>query len=288
MTILDILFPTPRVHKGTRGLLDLIKHKYIRREGSPGNYRYYYPGDDKPKKVKSKLSDSKQAALKAKLGDTINGKSFEEQLEITEAAISQHEPGLKSLMDTLLDMAGGGEPTVSEPYPGVTELNTGSVRVSGRTKAVESAMAKLTRKPDLYPTADQLTDCTGARVTVGSIDEVKANVQKVKDRYEVVREEDYISSPKGDYRSHHLIIRDDDGLLKEVQIRTENQDSWANWFHDIYKPRNAEQKQWVTQYGDTLNSYASEMSEYFFAVDQGEQIAKPDCPEPVQVTFGCL
>ena len=159
-----------------------------------------------------------------------------------------------------------------------------------RVKELESALGKLVRKPDQYPTADKLQDGAGLRVVHDSVDQVIATVQKLKKQYRVVDEDDYITKPQGSYRSYHLILEDKKtGLQYEVQVRTRNQDTFADWAHNLYKPLTPEQEK--AKEDPAVLEYESEMAEYFWALDNKESPpSKPDCDPPaiIRVAFGCL
>jgi ppGpp synthetase/RelA/SpoT-type nucleotidyltranferase len=73
----------------------------------------------------------------------------------------------------------------------------------------------------------------------------------------------------------------------EVQVRTENQNTFADWCHDVYKPTN--KKQAESRKHPDVKAYAHDMSEYFWALDQGlEPPPKPPCVKVVSEAFGCL
>lgn len=163
-----------------------------------------------------------------------------------------------------------------------------TARVLGRVKELDSLIGKLTRKPDLYKKATDLGDTTGTRIVCDSIDEVKSTVAKLKQQFEVVEEEDFIDQPNRNYRSFHLNVRDADGQVKEIQVRTENQNTWAEWGHNIYKPMNAAQERALKTHKDEINEYAEAISSYFYQQDLGQPATKPPCTIVVHESFGCL
>lgn len=163
--------------------------------------------------------------------------------------------------------------------------------VLGRIKEPESALGKLVRKPKNYKTARDLKDGSGFRVICGSIDDLRTSVSTIKAQYEtsVADEEDYISKPKDGYRSYHLIIKDADGFYKEVQVRTPNEDTWANWSHDVYKPQSPQQREALERHADEILAYGQAMSDYYYAKDTGASPpAPPSCPPVIEKVFGCL
>lgn len=199
-------------------------------------------------------------------------KTPEQHLEIAKTFLKKHENGLPAALDRVTAAVKGE-----------------GAAVMGRVKDVNSAMGKLGRKPK-YGTVDNLKDGTGMRVVCESVQDVLDSVKSIKERFKTsaADEEDYINKPKDGYRSYHLIIQDDDGLWKEVQVRTPNQDTWANWAHDIYKPVTPEQEQVLASSKDEVMDYGAKMSEFYYSKDQGKKGQAPDCPEVVKKTFGCL
>jgi ppGpp synthetase/RelA/SpoT-type nucleotidyltranferase len=168
------------------------------------------------------------------------------------------------------------------------ELAPPGASVKGRVKDLESAVGKIARKPK-YGTATKLQDVTGTRVIMDTIDEVKATVNKIKAKYDIVEEDDYISEALNGYRSHHLIAKDENGLEFEIQVRTKNQNTWADWAHDMYKPVNPAQEKAMAESSEEINDFKMRMSAFFYAKDdpKAPSVAKPKCPESVKVSFGC-
>ena len=196
------------------------------------------------------------------------------QKKIAKKMIAKHKETLAESLDRLHSLV-EGEGTA----------------VMARVKELPSALGKVALKPK-YGTAKELKDLTGMRVVCSSVEDVLKNVKKIKEEYETsaADEEDYINQPKGGYRSYHLIIKDKDGHWKELQVRTPNQDTWANWCHDVYKPQTPEQAKAVKEKGKDILKYGEEMSDYYYAKDKGEakKSEPPKCPEVVKETFGCL
>lgn len=175
----------------------------------------------------------------------------------------------------------------SRNYARFKVLAPAGAKVGGRVKTVESILGKLVRVPT-YTGAAAMGDVSGFRVTVDTIAEVGQVVNAVKKQVVVKEIDDKVRAPgEGHYRSVHIQFVED-GVEKELQIRTRNQDKHAVWMHSIYKPEQAAQKDWVYRFGASLKAYASEVSDYFYAQDQGIKAKKPDCPPVVHQTFGCL
>jgi len=160
-------------------------------------------------------------------------------------------------------------------------------KIKARVKALESALGKLDRKPK-YGTTANLQDSTGGRVVCNSIAEVEATVANLKRAYKVVTEDDYISSHLDGYRSYHLII-EHEGLQKEIQVRTKNQDTWADFAHDIYKPMTPKQEKALVQSKAEIKEYSAKLSEYIYAKDLGKKPPPPilpKCPDVIPAAFG--
>lgn len=181
-----------------------------------------------------------------------------------------------------------------------------TAEVTGRPKELESILGKVTRKVEAAEKESQKTgrkieskvkrpsdlgDVTGTRIIADTIGEVRDTVKKIKGRFKVTEEEDAITNPKGAYRSIHLSIVDDDGKEKEVQVRTRNQHTFAEWAHDVYKPLTPEQEKTAEKHFDEIEGYSKGMSDFFYAQDMGKNPPpppRPDCPKGIVNVFGCL
>lgn len=239
-------------------------HKYISRKRVGDRYEYTY-ADDKKKQARRGASVGPPKIAYGKLPP---GKTAAEHIEIAEQFLGQHKQQLPKALSEIKELAGAG------------------ADVKGRVKTIQSALGKMIKKPK-YTTADKLQDGTGLRAIHGTVAEVKATVDKIKAKYRILDEDNYIDTPQGDYRSHHLIIEGPGGLPMEVQVRTENQNKFADWCHDVYKPMSKQQAKYNEH--PEVTSYAKGMSDYFWAVDSGQEPPpKPGCTKIISQTFGCL
>ena len=174
-------------------------------------------------------------------------------------------------------------PVLAKAYEALDVLYA-PLNVCGRLKTAESLHEKMTGRWRGVKLAEA-TDVVGCRVTLDSLDELHAAVEKLKKSQKVTEISDYITQPKGDirYRSIHCTI-EVEGRPVEVQFRTPHQTRWADWSHEtLYKDHSGK------KIPDQAWDYAREMSDYYAAVDSGKKDATPpECTEPIRTTVGCL
>lgn len=225
-----------------------------------------------------------------KQGALAKGMSLKDHVDLAKKEILGQHDALAPLLKNLKRLAGNG-------------------KVSGRTKTLESVLGKMVRKhhkqradgsfdmskPHLQRASD-LGDITGTRIVHDSVEDVYATAKRIADHYgdRVKMFEDKVKEPMSSgYRSIHFDIEDEDGKRKEIQVRTKNQQKWADWNHDFYKPVNQAQAKWKRgapeEASKVFDDYAQKMSKHFMALDSGKKSTPPDCPPIVQQSpFGCL
>ena len=144
-----------------------------------------------------------------------------------------------------------------------------------RVKSEESALEKCERKglPQTPHSAMKvLTDSIGIRIVCSFIDDIYANIEKIRafPDCRVIEEKDYIrhAKPNG-YRSYHMILEytapfaDADGndpgsFFIEIQLRTIAMDSWAALEHKLkYKKNIANQEMIVAELKRCADELAS-------------------------------
>jgi ppGpp synthetase/RelA/SpoT-type nucleotidyltranferase len=174
------------------------------------------------------------------------------------------------------------EKTLRADLPGTPE-------VSGRVKKPDSSIAKVARKPK-YADVTKLQDNVAVRATYNDIQSVKEAMKVVREKYDIIDEDDYIEKPKFDgYRSYHAIMKDKEtGIESELQIRTQRQDVFANWAHDLYKPPNDDLRNFVETHKDLVLGYQVEVGKYIEELDKGAKPKKPECPPPIKKVMMCL
>ena len=168
-------------------------------------------------------------------------------------------------------------------YMGIEDFN-----VTSRVKDTLSAVEKIARKSDKYKTIDDLDDRVGCRLVLNSNEDVFKFVQMAKANFIVTEAEDFVTDGHSDgsgYRSYHLIIQDPDSkFTSEVQIRTKNQNKWAEAFHLIYKPENSEMRNYKDEHQEELTAFGNGLSSYYFALDNGEEPPNPpEIPHALKV-----
>jgi ppGpp synthetase/RelA/SpoT-type nucleotidyltranferase len=234
------------------------------------------PGTAPSPTVKPSIEKLHRAVQK---GDLAPGISLGDHIRDAKQVIHAHK---KSFRHTLLAMQ---------------DLSPPGARVEGRIKKVDSLLEKLPRRAGMFKKAHDIPDTTGIRIICKNVAQVRQTADKVRAKYDLFRNDagevqdwDYLDKPLGDwkYRSHHLYFNDKDGLTKELQIRTENQDKFASWCHTLYKPKTPAQLQVLATHKDDIDTYARSMSEHFWALDNGKKSVPPSCPPAVQEHFGCL
>jgi ppGpp synthetase/RelA/SpoT-type nucleotidyltranferase len=238
--------------------------------------------DPETKKLRE-IADIKEAVKNidefVKAGRLAKGVSVGQHIKIAKAVRKAHQKRFDGFLDDLKKLT--------------------SKVVEGRVKDFHSILGKITRTDDQgrarFKTANDFGDSTGARIVANSTKEVYDIVEKIKANSEkfgmkVIEEDDKIQRPQGEakYRSYHLGIRDRDGNVKELQIRTVRQHMASNWSHDIYKPFNREQREAIRREKPQIVEYAAKVSDHFSNLDAGQKSTVPPCPKVVSRYFGCL
>lgn len=108
-----------------------------------------------------------------------------------------------------------------------TTIGISDVAITQRTKRYSRIVAKLVRFPGQR--LSQMQDIGGIRIVVNGLAESNAMVERILHQWseQIRRHDDYASNPQpSGYRSHHVVVRRDDRLI-EIQVRTENEHTWA-------------------------------------------------------------
>lgn len=270
-------------------------HKYVRRTpDGVGGWRYIYTEDSPRPRPRGKATPAQDDDVTAKL-QLAKKNSVEMGRLIKEGKLQGSLAGHVQIARALLAKHADSMPAFKEA---LAKAAPEGAKVKARTKEIHSVIGKIVEKTKQgkarYSSAHGLQDMTGARIVCKSVQDVKSTVENLKKSFTVIEGDDYVDKPKdGDkglgYRSHHLILKDKDGLEKEVQIRTPFQDRHGDWCHDVYKPVNEAQEKVLAESADEIADYARRISDYYFAIESGKTDVEPvQCPDSVKNTFGCL
>lgn len=108
-----------------------------------------------------------------------------------------------------------------------TTIGCADASITQRTKRYSRIVAKLVRFPSQR--LSQMQDIGGVRVVLDSSVATDAMVEQIHRnwREQIRRHDDYVADPQpSGYRGHHIVVNRD-GRLIEIQIRSENQHTWA-------------------------------------------------------------
>lgn len=147
--------------------------------------------------------------------------------------------------------------------------------VSGRIKTKESIIEKLGRRNKKI---EELTDIAGIRVVFLTLDSLYSGLDKIRSKFNVVEEENYINQPRKGYRSYHLIIMVD-GKPIEIQLKTLRMSDWSEKAHDsFYKNRSLLVEKYGEKIVDQAENYMSSIADYYSKKDEGQEVKKPRAP----------
>lgn len=101
----------------------------------------------------------------------------------------------------------------------------GRIEVTQRLKRLDTLIGKLAREQG---SVTQMHDIGGMRAVLPSLRHVYVLRRRLLKSWTIIRERDYVTTPKDSgYRALHLIVKRN-GYPVEVQLRTVLQDAWAN------------------------------------------------------------
>jgi SPP1 gp7 family putative phage head morphogenesis protein len=234
-----------------------VKHKYLRKYRSRGQWQYVY------RTTTNKKQNKKVEQLT-------------QRFEIAEEYRKGQEPFTKQTVSDLQTL-----------FAGKT--------VYGRTKDSLSAVDKLDKKAKQYPTPQSLDDWTGARVEANDYASFKETAlefqKKVESKgYKINNIKDYsLSGHPGDptYKRVHFII-EKNGRKAEVQIGTKRMTTYGDYNHDtMYKiPKSKEAL--INQHKPELTTYVRSVGDYLNKLDAKEKALAPLCTELIKKLIGCF
>ena len=132
--------------------------------------------------------------------------------------------------------------------------------MAGRLKRTSSIIRKLQRPNNHGMDLTRMSDISGTRIIVQDLKTQNNIISKIKDNFNLDREYDYRKSEQN-YRSVHLVIKDDKNKYFEIQIRTLAQQTWADESEEFGEHA----KQGF--YSDQVGEYLSMLSDIVYKID---------------------
>lgn len=171
------------------------------------------------------------------------------------------------------DVLGKAVDAVAKAFPGEA--------VAGRLKETGGLATQLGAEAGEIA---ETPDVASIRLTLKTLADEKLALGKLARVFQVRETKDFLERPTGaGYRAVHCTI-EVEGRPVEVQLRTPNQTTWADYVHDIaYRTHG----QATTP---ELRQYLTAMSAYAAGLDGGAEgtngTAVPECPPDVEAKFG--
>lgn len=136
---------------------------------------------------------------------------------------------LVDAVGVLVEYRGGFQAPLKKVTVGLrqfVERESSEVTVGQRLKRAPQILNKLGRFGSMRLT--QMEDIAGCRAILpGGASEIGGVLRRIRRNWEVLRVDDYVTSPKSTgYRAMHVVVRQD-GYPVEIQLRTPGQHEWA-------------------------------------------------------------
>lgn len=200
------------------------------------------------------LAEGLSLVLESKEPDGWNYEEFEEAIEVVEWWRGAHAKPLSRVAANLRYYASEeGKPVVAQ-----------------RLKKLPTIAGKLLREPKME--LARMGDIGGVRAVLPDQKAADRVASRLRKNWTITKVHDYVREPKPDgYRALHLINRNH-GKLIEVQLRTPNQDIWANTVETLSR---------TVAPGLKFGTGPQFIREYFLMT--GELLAKRDQGLPVSI-----
>ncbi len=174
-------------------------------------------------------------------------------------------------------------PAMDHFVTGLKREDVDVISAKMRAKDSESLLNKMNGKWDKY-TLNQVTDGIGARVVVRNMLELDKAVAKSERllNMKAIEHEDFIARPQSaGYRAVHMLMRTPNGMIMELQIKTENQNTWSIWSHEkIYKPKDGTPSLWRDK---AIGAYSKAVSDHLAKLDMGQVAGpRPEAPKDIK------
>jgi ppGpp synthetase/RelA/SpoT-type nucleotidyltranferase len=163
-----------------------------------------------------------------------------------------------------------------------------SRKIKARIKSYDRIIEKIKRRNIVAGTTNTLErkigDIVGTRIVVDYLQQVYATLAVIKThrRFKILEIEDFIEKPQDSgYRGIHVKIRFDTpnfkGVICEIQIKTQTQDSWAEKTHDlVYK---------AEETTDAWKFFAKKQSDCLNNTDESFEVIKKEIVQMRQPTI---
>ena len=139
------------------------------------------------------------------------------------------------------------------------KLNTNYV-MAGRLKRTSSIIRKLQRPNNKGMDLTRMSDLAGTRIIVKNLEDQKKILNFLQENYNVEKVYDYTHADQN-YKSLHLIIKEDQFKYFEVQIRTLAQQTWADESEEFGE----QAKQGL--YSEEVRDYLTLLSSVMYKID---------------------
>jgi len=138
--------------------------------------------------------------------------------------------------------------------------------IAGRLKRTSSIIRKLQRPQNKGMDLTRMSDIAGTRVIVKSLEDQRKIVDVLKEKYTVEKYYDYVESDQN-YKSIHLVLKEEPYKFIEVQIRTLAQQTWADESEEFGE----QAKQGL--YPEIVKDYLTLLSTIMYKIDKGIEIS---------------
>lgn len=137
--------------------------------------------------------------------------------------------------------------------------------IAGRLKRTSSIIRKLQRPQNKGMDLTRMSDIAGTRVIVENLKDQKKILELLKKKYSVEKIYDYVESDQN-YKSIHLVLKEEPYKYIEVQIRTLAQQTWADESEEFGE----QAKQGL--YPEVVKDYLTLLSTIMYKIDKGIDI----------------
>ena len=134
--------------------------------------------------------------------------------------------------------------------------------IAGRLKRTSSIIRKLQRPQNKGMDLTRMSDIAGTRVIVENLTDQKKILELLKEKYSVEKIYDYVESDQN-YKSIHLVLKEEPYKYIEVQIRTLAQQTWADESEEFGE----QAKQGL--YPEVVKDYLTLLSTVMYKIDKG-------------------